>query len=101
MNFLAKKIIGVVSELLPGPVAIIDYLSRLDRHYANEDKLLEWDNPSDFHVTNRYNKTKVDTVYLPGGTEFRGQTAIDLNLKGKNLPVPRPRILFIATMLRI
>jgi hypothetical protein len=71
MNFLAKKIIGVVSELLPGPVAIMDYLSRLDRHYASQDKLLEWDNPSDFHVTNRYNKTKVDTVYLPGGTEFR------------------------------
>ena len=34
MNFLAKKIRGVVSELLPGPVAIMDYLSRLDRHCA-------------------------------------------------------------------
>ena len=71
MNFLAKKIAGVVSELLPGPVAIMDYLSSLDWHCASQDESLEWDSPSDFHVTNRYNKTKVDTVYLPGGAEFR------------------------------
>ena len=100
MNFLARNR-GVVSELLPGPVAIMDYLSRLDRHCAKSGRTLECDNSSDFHVANRYNKTKVDTVYLPGGTEFRVANGVRPEPDRKNLPVARLRILFTAMMLRI
>ena len=63
-RYLAGKIRKACEELLPGPVAVMRYITALTRRCSADGRFLEWRSPTGFFVSNRYNRQRRVTVNL-------------------------------------
>ena len=63
-RYLAGKIRKACEELLPGPAAVMRYITALTRCCSSDGRFLEWRNPTGFFVSNRYNRQRRVTVNL-------------------------------------
>jgi DNA-directed RNA polymerase len=63
-RYLVGKIRKACEELLPGPAAVMRYITALTRGCSADGRFLEWRNPTGFFVSNRYNRQRRVTVNL-------------------------------------
>jgi DNA-dependent RNA polymerase-like protein len=61
--FLAEKIREACEKVLPGPAGVMQYIGKLADHCTDEGRPLEWDSPTGFPVSNRYNISNTELVY--------------------------------------
>jgi DNA-directed RNA polymerase len=78
-RYLAEKIEAASWELFPGPTKVMHHIRDIAEHCANRDSLtnrsrfLEWVSPSGMPVCNKYQKSKVNKIYLSwsGSVKFK------------------------------
>jgi DNA-directed RNA polymerase len=63
-RYLAKLVRKACEKLLPGPVAVMRYITALTRQCNGEERFLEWTSPTGFPVSNRYNHENRQTINL-------------------------------------
>ena len=78
-RYLAKKVRKACEKLVPGPVAVMRYVTALTRECNTRDCFLEWTTPTGFPVSNRYNQEKFKTINLVRhGERIRHRFAVEL-----------------------
>jgi DNA-directed RNA polymerase, mitochondrial len=78
-RFLAKKVRKACEKLLPGPAAVMRYITALTRECNARECFLEWTTPTGFPVSNRYYQERLKTIYLVRhGERIRHQVAYEL-----------------------
>jgi DNA-directed RNA polymerase len=75
-GYLAETVLRACKMVLVEPQRIMDYLSDLAKHCADQGRFLEWTSQTGFPVTNRYNKMKLKTVTCMRGAIHRAEHQI-------------------------
>jgi DNA-directed RNA polymerase len=75
--YLARKIIQSCQRVLPGPAAVMKHICDLAETRTELGLFLEWQSPTGFPVSNRYQEPKVKEVCLThDGTRFEYRVAV-------------------------
>jgi DNA-directed RNA polymerase, mitochondrial len=80
--YLVDKFRQACAEMLPGPVATMQYIQSLVKDCNSAERFLEWPTPSGLHVSNLYPKLNKPTIYLPDGTEYTVAGIIPDTIRG-------------------